>query len=93
MASLLQLQFELLCLTGLCVFPTVLFFVLVFVLELVPDLVLGEVRVEVCVEVRDLLVACLPKILISCSLDLVFFFYSPFVPTNKRCRQRIIAFV
>jgi hypothetical protein len=53
MASLLQLRFELLGLTGLCVFPTVLFFVLVFGLELVPDLVLGEV----CAEVRDLLVA------------------------------------
>jgi hypothetical protein len=61
MASLLQLQFELLCLTGLCVFPTVLFFVLVFVLELVPDLVLGEVRVEV----HGLPVAQLPKILIK----------------------------
>jgi hypothetical protein len=55
MASLLQLRFELLGLTGLCVFPTVLFFVLVFGLELVPDLVLGEV----CAEVRDLLVAWL----------------------------------
>jgi hypothetical protein len=54
MASLLQSRFELLGLAGFCVFP------MVFVLELVPDLVLGEVRVEVC----DLLVARLPKVLI-----------------------------
>jgi hypothetical protein len=75
-----------LCVSELCVSPVLVFS---FGMELVPDLVLGEVRVKV----RDLLVAWLPKILISCSLDLVFFFYSPFVPTNKRCRQRIIAFV
>ncbi|MGK3744670.1 MAG: hypothetical protein ACI8RD_008910, partial [Bacillariaceae sp.] len=52
--SLLQLRFELPGLTGLCVFAPV------FGLELVPDLVLGEVRVEV----RDLHVARLPRILI-----------------------------